>query len=374
MSVIELRGVSHTYVSSPVGPADYALSPLDITWRDGAAYALLGPSGCGKTTLLNIISGLITPTRGCVLFGGVDVTRSSPQKRNIAQVFQFPVVYDTMTIFDNLVFPLKNRGVSPHERRARVTEVARMLDLDGDLARPASGLSAETKQRISLGRGLVRKDVAAVLLDEPLTVIDPQLKWLLRRKLRQVQEQLEITLVYVTHDQEEALTMADEVVVMDGGRIVQVGTPQQLFEYPARPFVGHFIGSPGMNFLPCRLTSGRAVLPDSTDIPLGSFVPACLADGASLLLGIRPEFVRIVPRATPGALSARVEEVSDRGSHRLATARLGGRTVRVRVPENTPLPDSPTVHLLFPKEWIRLYENDRLVWPSCQDIAPAPPA
>ena len=174
----------------------------------------------------------------------------TPQQRNIAQVFQFPVIYDTMTVADNLAFPLRNRGVAPDKIRERVGQIAEMLELSGQLDTRAAGLAADAKQKISLGRGLVREDVSAVLFDEPLTVIDPHLKWQLRRKLKQIHHELKLTLIYVTHDQVEALTFADQVVVMTRGRAVQVGSASDLFERPRHTFVGHFIGSPGMNFLP----------------------------------------------------------------------------------------------------------------------------
>src|SRR3954465_622698 len=171
MARIDLVDLSHSYVADPQRREDYALSKLTLTWQDGGAYALLGPSGCGKTTLLNIISGLLRPSQGQVLINGVDVTAAPPQARNIAQVFQFPVIYDTMTVAENLAFPLRNRRIGRAETQARVEEVAGLLELTSDLKRSASGLSADMRQRISLGRGLVRKDVAAILLDEPLTVI-----------------------------------------------------------------------------------------------------------------------------------------------------------------------------------------------------------
>ncbi|MEG0151436.1 MAG: ABC transporter ATP-binding protein, partial [Comamonas sp.] len=174
--------LAHAYRPHPQQDSDYALLPLQMEFADGGAYALLGPSGCGKTTLLNIMSGLLTPSHGKVLFDGRDVTQDSPQQRNIAQVFQFPVIYDTMTVAENLAFPLRNRKVPEAEIRQRVGVIAEMLEMSGQLNQRAAGLSADAKQKISLGRGLVRADVAAVLFDEPLTVIDPHLKWQLRRK------------------------------------------------------------------------------------------------------------------------------------------------------------------------------------------------
>ena len=183
-----------------------------------------------------------------MLYDGKDVTDLPPEKRNIAQVFQFPVLYDTMSVFNNLAFPLRNRGVEESEVKKRVLEVAEILDLTPFLNKRAAGLAADAKQKISLGRGLVRSDVAAILFDEPLTVIDPHLKWHLRRKLKEVHEQLKLTLIYVTHDQVEALTFADQVVVMYEGEIVQIGTPQELFENPKHKFVGLFYREPGYEF------------------------------------------------------------------------------------------------------------------------------
>src|SRR5205814_2672447 len=217
MARIVLEKLAHAYSAQPRSEREFAVKQLDITWEQGGAYALLGPSGCGKTTLLNIISGLVHPSEGRVLFDGKDITDLPPQRRNIAQVFQFPVIYDTMTVFDNLAFPLRNRRVDEAEVRRRVDEVAAMLELSADLRRRASGLDAAAKQKISLGRGLVRQDVAAILFDEPLTVIDPHLKWVLRRKLKQIHEEFRLSLIYVTHDQVEALTFAEQVMVMYEG-------------------------------------------------------------------------------------------------------------------------------------------------------------
>ena len=255
MARIELD-LAHAYRPNPQRDEDYALLPLKMSFEDGGAYALLGPSGCGKTTLLNIVSGSGHAVAGRLSFDGRDVTRLSPQQRNIAQVFQFPVIYDTMTVAENLAFPLRNRGVPADRIKQRVGQVAEMLDMSAQLGARAAGLAADAKQKISLGRGLVREDVSAVLFDEPLTVIDPHLKWQLRRKLKQIHHELKLTLIYVTHDQVEALTFAQQVVVMTRGKAVQIGTASELFERPSHTFVGNFIGSPGMNFLAVRGVAG----------------------------------------------------------------------------------------------------------------------
>ena len=198
MSKITLKDLSHSYLYSQSKKEDWALRDVNIDWKDGGAYALLGPSGCGKTTLLNIVSGLITPTKGQILFNDDDVTLNNPVERNIAQIFQFPVIYDTMSVYDNLAFPLKNRGISKEEIDSKVLEIAEMLELKSTLYNRASGLTADGKQKISLGRGLVRSDVNVIMFDEPLTVIDPHLKWVLRSKLKELHQKINRTCLLYT--------------------------------------------------------------------------------------------------------------------------------------------------------------------------------
>ncbi|PLC51876.1 ABC transporter ATP-binding protein [Pollutimonas subterranea] len=327
--------LSHSYVAHPQSDEDYALLPMTMTFRDGGAYALLGPSGCGKTTMLNIISGLLEPSHGTVHFDGIDKTGATPQARNIAQVFQFPVVYDTMTVGENLAFPLRNRNMPAAQIKARVGQIAEMLELNHQLDQRAAGLSADAKQKISLGRGLVRSDVSAVLFDEPLTVIDPQLKWQLRRKLKQIHHELKLTLIYVTHDQVEALTFAEQIMVMSRGKVVQVGTPEDLFERPAHTFVGHFIGSPGMNILPIESADGVIRL-EGQSVP----VPAGIASARGhIKLGIRPEYTELAEPGKPGVFSAVVEKVQNVGTYQLLTARVGSHLVRARLGLEHDLPE-----------------------------------
>jgi glycerol transport system ATP-binding protein len=319
MAKIGLHDIRHSYMSEPASDDDWALKQMTVDWSDGGAYALLGPSGCGKTTLLNIISGLIRPSEGRVLFDDEDVTELTPEMRNIAQVFQFPVIYDTMTVYDNLAFPLRNRGIGATEVDARVREIARMLDLDDMLSKRASGLTADGKQKISLGRGLVRADVNVIMFDEPLTVIDPHLKWVLRSKLKELHQEVGATMIYVTHDQTEALTFADQVVVMHEGRVVQVGTPVDLFERPMHTFVGNFIGSPGMNVLPCRVEAGVAYFSDQSVETGHRLAPP--ADAQRLELGVRPEFVSLAESGIP----VEIVKVSDAASGRRGRGAAGGQ-------------------------------------------------
>jgi len=352
---IDLQDVGHRYT----GAGDvWALHPLTMTWKDGGAYALLGPSGCGKTTLLNIISGLIAPTHGKVLFDGRDVTTLPPEARNIAQVFQFPVVYDTMTVFDNLAFPLRNRGWDTARLRRRVEEVAAILELGADLGRRARALSADQKQKISLGRGLVRPDVAAVLFDEPLTVIDPHLKWLLRRKLKEIHQQLKLSLLYVTHDQTEALTFADQVVVMSQGEIVQVGTPEQLFETPAHRFVGHFIGSPGMNFLACEWDAGAATIGGVRVETSSTQAPPV---GASLSIGVRPEYLELASTSGPNTVPARVAAIRDQGIQTMVQLEIGASLAWAKQRNCVEATRSGTAFARLPPARCALYADERRV-------------
>lgn len=348
MAKITLSNLRHSYLPNPQGAEDYALKEIDLDWEDGGAYALLGPSGCGKSTLLNIISGLLAPSEGRILFNDRDVTDLPPDQRNIAQVFQFPVIYDTMTVRNNLAFPLRNRGVDEARIAERVAEIAKMLEVEEMLDTRASHLSPDNKQKISMGRGLVRDDVNVVMFDEPLTVIDPHLKWKLRSKLKELHQRVRATMIYVTHDQTEALTFADQVVVMQDGEIVQIGTPVELFERPQHTFVGHFIGSPGMNVLPAK-QSGSGIIFEGHTIELEGNVAG---DGGKTELGIRPEFVALAPDGLP----ARVRKVSDVGRHSVVEAMVGNTPVKAIVEGAVP-GQGEEVHMAFRPDQTRLYRD-----------------
>jgi glycerol transport system ATP-binding protein len=348
MAKINLEHIKHAYGVRPSAPQDYALREVHHEWDDGGAYALLGPSGCGKTTLLNIISGLVRPSEGRILFDDKDVTQLSTEERNIAQVFQFPVIYDTMTVYDNLAFPLRNRSVGEAQVDKRVNEILDMLDLKDRAKRRARGLTADLKQKISLGRGLVRSDVNAILFDEPLTVIDPHMKWVLRSQLKALHRQSGFTMVYVTHDQTEALTFADKVVVMYDGQIVQIGTPAELFEKPKHTFVGYFIGSPGMNVFPVEIEGSKARVGDMK-IELG-FAPK-IQKGQKTELGIRPEFMQIARKG----LALTVNKVEDIGRLRIVRASLAGQKVSIVVKEDEEIPSDP--HVVFADKGVNIYAD-----------------
>ena len=348
MARLDLSNIRHIYGPLGEGEPQYALRHVNQAFEHGGAYALLGPSGCGKTTLLNIISGLVHPSEGRVRIDGVDVTDKPTEKRNIAQVFQFPVIYDTMTVRENLEFPLRNRGVAAAQIKRRVDDVIEMIGLGALARRRARGLSADEKQKVSLGRGLVREDVSAILFDEPLTVIDPEVKWTLRTQLRELQRRSGMTMIYVTHDQTEALTFASGVVVMHEGQVLQVGSPKDLFEKPAHTFVGYFIGSPGMNVLPAKV-DGAGLRIGEYLVPLAS--EPRLRGSPKLELGIRPEFVKLTSKGIPVA----VERIEDVGRHRIVRTRMQGHPVTALLQENEPLPVD--LHISFEPEGVHLYAD-----------------
>jgi len=235
-----------------------------------------------------------------------------------------------------------------------------MLDLGHCLERRAGGLASDARQKISMGRGLVRTDVSAILFDEPLTVIDPHLKNALRRKLEEIHKESKLTLIYVTHDQTEALTFADKVVVMHEGEVVQVGTPQALFEHPAHTFVGYFVGSPGMNFLDCEVDGGFAVV-DGNRIRLSDNTPEVAGPtGDRFEIGIRPEFLELVFDKPEGGLRAQITHVEDFGSSKIVTASTGPHTVRVRLDEEDEV-RGDVGWMVFPPERSLLYRNSRLL-------------
>jgi glycerol transport system ATP-binding protein len=321
---------------------DFVIRNFDLVWEEGSANALLGPSGCGKTTILNIISGLLLPTMGQILYDGRDVTDQTPEKRHIAQVFQFPVVYDTISVYRNLAFPLKNAGLPKKEIKRKVAQVAEILDLTEVLN--------------------IREDTVAILFDEPLTVIDPKEKYILRRKIREVQKRLNITTIYVTHDQHEALTFADQVTVLKDGRIIQTGSPQDLHAEPASPFIGYFIGSPGMNLLDCALRDGILEFGEF-NLPLSDSVRARLnSAGPRFKFGIRPEFILADSQSKDGWIPWTAEVVENVGSYKILTLRSNGIQIKSRAPEHMTVKSGDRVWVSFPEENIKLFEGEKRVY------------
>jgi multiple sugar transport system ATP-binding protein len=279
-----------------------ALSDFSLEVADGELIALVGPSGCGKSTVLRLLAGLETPTRGTLRIGDQDVSALPPQARNVAMVFQDYALYPHLSVRENLAFPLRMRGMAAAEREQRVARVAELLSLGALLERAPRQLSGGERQRVAMGRALVREP-AAFLLDEPLSNLDAKLRVQVRAEIAELRRRAPTTMLYVTHDQVEALTLGDRVAVLERGRLQQVATPAELYERPANRFVAGFIGSPPMNFAPARWL--RAA-------------PA----GDELVAGVRPEAVALAESAGAGALAASVVQVEALGHETLVHVRL----------------------------------------------------
>ena len=325
-----------------------------MTLESGKSYALVGPSGCGKTTILNIISGIVNPYQGQISFDGIDVTKMTTAKRNVALVFQFPTIYKSMTVEQNLAFPLVCRKWEPTKIKARVGEIAEQIGISDKLNRSANKLGADEKQLISLGRGLVRDDVTALLMDEPLTVIDPQLKFELRKKIKQIIAGKDITVVYVTHDQYEAMTFAEELLVMSLGKLVQRGTPEDLFERPNSKYVGNFIGSPAMNFFKAEVVGGFAKI---NDYSLAVAPELKNHSDQNLEFGIRPEHISVRDGLGENIVSAEFVGYDDLGSTRVLNCRLGAELIKVKVARALQIPQLGQIYLEFPKANLLAYRE-----------------
>jgi len=301
---------------------------LDLQIEDHEFIVFVGPSGCGKSTLLRIIAGLEGMTAGDLYIGDRRVNEIPSARRDIAMVFQDYALYPHMTVRQNMAFGLEMRRVPRAEIDARVARAARMLHLEPLLARRPKALSGGQRQRVAMGRAIVR-DPQVFLFDEPLSNLDAKLRGLVRAEIKTLSQELRTTMVFVTHDQVEAMTMADRLVVLEAGVIQQVGTPEQVYEQPANRFVAGFIGSPSMNFFPARLGDGDAVLADGSRLPLPPRL-AAVAPGDAVL-GLRPEGMAPVGDGAPG-LSVQITLVEPLGSDTLVHFHLGGDAYVARVP------------------------------------------
>jgi len=305
MAEIVLEQVNKLFADGTQG-----LRPTDLTIRDGELFILVGPSGCGKSTLLKIIVGLEWPTSGDVRVGGELVTERDPKDRNMAMVFQSYAIYPHMTVRENMAFPLKLAGMDNAEIAARVEEAATILELGGLLERKPAALSGGQRQRVAMGRAIVRQP-AAFLLDEPLSNLDAKLRVQMRTKLARLQRRLGTTMVYVTHDQTEAMTLGHRIAVLRKGEIQQTGTSRELYGRPANLFVAGFVGSPAMNLLPARIEENRLILPMS-EVALPEDSSYSLLRGKrEVIIGIRPENFRHANRSDAGVFKfrARLEVV-----------------------------------------------------------------
>ena len=335
MPHVEIRGLAKSFGALTV------IQSLDLSVQKGEFCALLGPSGCGKSTLLRLIAGLEDATEGSVHINGRDVTDMAPADRQIAMVFQSYALYPHMTVAENIAFSLEVQGMPKAQRLAKAAEVGRMLKLDALMQRRPALLSGGQRQRVAIGRALVR-DPQVFLFDEPLSNLDAMLRVQMRQELSNLHHDLAATMIYVTHDQVEAMTMADRIVVLDQGRIMQVGAPLDLYERPANRFVAAFIGSPSMNFLPTKV---RASDNQSITLDLGLTLPRqnSLAPGTPVDLGIRPEHATLGAGSLPGLVRL-VERLGNQTLVHLETP-AGQMTVQGPGKLAVKIGDRPTIGL-----------------------------
>ena len=326
MATLELHGLRKSFGDTQV------LHGLDLALAEGEMLVIVGASGCGKSTLLRLVAGLEEPTGGRVVVAGRDVTRLDPSQRDMAMVFQNYALYPHMTVFDNMAYGLRIRGLRREEIRRRVEEAAGLLGLDGLLTRRPRQLSGGQRQRVAMGRAIVREP-KLFLFDEPLSNLDAKLRVQMRAEIRRLQRRLGVTSLYVTHDQVEAMTLGDRLLVLHNGRPAQLATPLEVFSQPADTYVAGFIGAPAMNFLEAELEeSGEAArLRAGPSIPL----PAGVSEGATgrrLTLGVRPEHLEIGPSGLPGGLELSVELVEPLGSETVVHGRTSaGEAVIMRL-------------------------------------------
>ncbi|MCE2739422.1 MAG: sn-glycerol-3-phosphate ABC transporter ATP-binding protein UgpC [Rhodobacter sp.] len=332
MAEVRLTGVNKFY------GAAQALHSVSLTIADGEFAVFVGPSGCGKSTLLRSIAGLEDISQGSIHIGDRDVTRAAPSERDVAMVFQSYALYPHMTVRQNMDFGMKVNNFPEADRKRRIAEAARILQLEPYLDRKPAQLSGGQRQRVAIGRAIV-KEPKVFLFDEPLSNLDAKLRVQMRVELEALHRDLKATMVYVTHDQVEAMTMADKIVVLNAGRIEQAGAPMDLYNRPATQFVAGFIGAPSMNFLTVRMQAGQALV---EGVSLGA------APEGTVQLGIRPEHLVLRP-AGAGQLQATVSICETLGGDAYLYVRLqDGQTLVVRTDGNTTLDHGSVVGLDFP--------------------------
>jgi multiple sugar transport system ATP-binding protein len=330
-----------------------AVHDSNFTIEDGTFFALLGPSGCGKTTTLRMIAGLELPTGGRILLDGEDVTFRRAAARDIAFVFQLFALYPHMNVEQNIGFPLKCQGMGRRERRERVLETAKLLQIEHLLPSKTSKLSGGDRQRVALGRAMVRRP-KAFLMDEPLGALDAEFRQLMCGELRDLHDRISATTIYVTHDQHEAMAMADRIAVMNAGRIEQIGSPQEIYDRPATMFVADFIGSPPMNFLRCDAgleADERAVKFKNVSVPIPELRQQ--RPSGPLFLGVRPEHIRFSDTAP---VRGRVFGAEYLGTTQIVTVTTEQGTVKARLPSSAPVQVGETVGLVFRSSALSLFD------------------
>ena len=349
MATVNLEGLGKTYAGDIV-----AVQGGDLDVADGELIVIVGPSGCGKSTLLRMVAGLEVITTGDLMIDGRKVNRLEPAERDIAMVFQNYALYPHMTVYRNMAYGLVNRREPKAEIERKVREAAETLELTEYLQRKPAQLSGGQRQRVAMGRAIVRNP-KVFLFDEPLSNLDAKLRVQMRIEIKRLQRSLGVTALYVTHDQIEAMTLADRLVAMNQGRVEQIGTPMELYETPASLFVAGFIGTPPMNILPCVVRGGQAMFGEIPMLPVG------LPEGVKVSVGIRPEHVLVrEPRATP--LRGVVELVERLGAETLAHVSIASErrmfTMVVRVPEGSTLSEGEAVALDAQNRRLSLFDAE----------------
>jgi multiple sugar transport system ATP-binding protein len=334
MATVELKGVARKYGNVT------AVSEVNLTVGDKEFVTLVGPSGCGKTTLLHMIAGLLEPTAGEVLIDGQVVNQVDPKDRDLSMVFQNFALYPLKDVYGNLAFPLRMRKMPRAEIDRRVKETAALLGLTDLLSRKPRELSGGQQQRVALGRAIVRSP-KAFLMDEPLSNLDAKLRVQMRAEIKRMQRTLGVTVIYVTHDQVEAMTMSDRLVVMNQGRVQQVGTPQEVFRNPVNQFVAGFIGSPSINLFPARLRNtpdAPTLSMDGALLPIAEWAAKQLQDRASesVIVGFRPSAITIFSGERPGALRCALYDIEPTGEETYVYVKLGEKLLISRM-DNFPL-------------------------------------
>lgn len=350
MAHIQLNNVSKVFGNHT------ALKNLDLDIADGQFFVLLGETGAGKTTTLRLIAGLEKPTDGEILIDGQDVADWGAAERDVALVLQQYSLYPRYTVRENLEFPLKSkiRRVPDAEIKERVAKAAKTLRIEHLLERKTDRLSGGEMQRVSIGRAIVRKP-RVFLMDEPLSALDAKLREALRTELKNIQMNLGQTFLFVTHDQIEAMSMGDRVGVLNHGRLVQTGTPHEIYNNPRDTFVASFVGSPPMNLLDGSLVSGRAVVtPASFELPYANQAGASSVEGRPLTFGIRPEDIMLEPGAP---VEARVHDVENHGVEKIVTLRVGENTLRATVPASTAIAIEDAVRFAWNQNKVVLFDK-----------------
>jgi sn-glycerol 3-phosphate transport system ATP-binding protein/multiple sugar transport system ATP-binding protein len=322
-----MAGIEITELHKAFPDGTVAVERLDLSIGDGELFVMLGPSGCGKTTTLRAIAGLERQTSGKIAIGDTEVSDLPPAERDIAMVFQFYALYPHLRTRDNIAFPLRAEGVPEADVTPRVAEAARMLRLEPLLDRRPSRLSGGEQQRVALARALVRQP-RAFLMDEPLTNLDAELRAEMRTEIKHLQDRLGTTMVYVTHDQLEAMSLGHRIAILNRGRLEQVGTPMEVYDRPATLFCARFIGSPPMNLIDVEPVNGALTATGG----LALAAPDGLARGQRVVAGVRPEALELTAPGADGAVDARVVSEEALGDETIYVVETGAGDVRVRMP------------------------------------------